>query len=32
MSPALYVVLGYAIAISTWLVLLWWSGRAVGPR
>lgn len=30
MSLEGYVVLGYVIAISTWVALIWWSGRRAG--
>lgn len=27
MNPAIYVAIGNVLAITTWITLLWWSGR-----
>jgi hypothetical protein len=30
MTDAGYVAIGYLIAIATWALLIWWSGRRAG--
>lgn len=30
MTATTYVIIGYLVAVVTWAVLIWWSGRRAG--